>query len=334
MVIKVKVSTSNPDLSNMFLRQTPDYLGRWGACQFYVNEPVEQCDWWFVCHNSALKKRIVANCDPAHIVYVSMEPDDSALQGFYNQFSKLVICSPRIKHSSILYRNGITWWAGINVRFVNGHQFSPDISHDYNSLMSLQLPSPKLDRISIITSNKVFLPGHRQRLAFIERLKRSEISDRIDVYGGGHNPIADKLEAILPYKYHIALENSVLDHYWTEKIGDAFLGYSLPLYHGCKNITSYFPSDSLLKLDIASDHAISEIKAALDQDLFSQRLQAIDIARKRVLNDYNLFALMASIATTSAHQIKPCVLRPPESHRPLGRKVLSKVKRTARRWWA
>ncbi|MEB3354480.1 MAG: glycosyltransferase family 10 [Cyanobacteriota bacterium] len=330
----MKVSTSHPELSQLLLRQTPGHSGLWGDCQFYVNEPVDQCDWWFICHESALKDRQEARCDPAHLVYVSMEPNECAYQKFYNQFSKLVICSQGFRHPSIIYRNGITWWAGISVGFENGHHFSPEANYDYDSLNDLAPPLQKLDRISIITSNKDFLPGHRQRLAFIERLKKSEIADRIDVYGGGHNPIADKMDAILPYKYHIALENTVLDHYWTEKIGDAFLGYAVPFYHGCKNISSYFPHDSLLELDIDSSQAIPQIKAALDQDLHSQRLHAINAARKRVLNDYNLFALMASIASTKATRLRPCQLHPPkaEAERTLVKKALSKMKQTARKW--
>ena len=36
------------------------------------------------------------------------------------------------------------------------------------------------------------------------------------VYGYGFNEIADKRDALVPYKYHLAIENGV-PHYWTEK---------------------------------------------------------------------------------------------------------------------
>jgi hypothetical protein len=322
----VKVSTSQPQLSNLLLRQTPGYSGRWGECQFVVNEPVDQCDWWFVCHHSALQEIQSCICDPAHVVYISMEPKDVYPIDFYRQFSKLILCDPMVNHASIHYRNGITWWAGINVAFSNGHQFSSKVNHDYDAFMAMPPPVHKLDRVSIITSTKDIFPGHRRRLAFIERLKQSDLADRIDFYGGGHNPVDDKLDAILPYKYHIALENSILDHYWTEKIADAYLGYALPLYHGCRNISSYFPSNSLVALDISSDQAIAQIKTALDADIYSQHLEMIKQARVKVLNDHNLFALMASIATVKARRLKPCLLRPSGSRMPLVRRALSKLK--------
>lgn len=332
MPIQVKVSTSHPELSQLLLRQTPGHSGFWGDCQFHVNQPVAQCDWWFVCHTTALTSAQQTICDPAHLVFISMEPYEAPWQGFYRQFSRLVLCSQAVKHPSITVRNGITWWAGIKVDFSHGHQFSAEIGHDYDSLSRLEPPRHKQNRISVITSNKNFLPGHHQRLAFIDKLRQSELADRIDIYGGGHNPVADKLDAILPYKYHLALENSILDHYWTEKIADAYLGYALPFYRGCRNIGDYFPSDSLVELDIGHDQAIAHLKSALDSDLYSQRFPEIRLARHRVLNDYNLFALMASIATEKAKRFKPCVLRPPASYRPRVRRVLSKLKRTAQGW--
>lgn len=323
--INVKVTTGNPELSHLLLRQTPGYTGRWGSCQFFVNQAVESCDWWFVCHDSALKGVERANCDPDHVVYISMEPIDSHPSAFYAQFSGLVLCDRKVKHPRIDYRNATTWWAGINVDFNGGHSFSPSINEDYDSLKILEPPDKKLDRISIITSNKTCLPGHKQRLAFIERLMRSDLAGVIDFYGGGHNPIKDKMRAILPYKYHIALENSVLENYWSEKIGDAYLGYALPLYHGCTNINQYFPSQSLVKLDLDSESVIADIAECLSGDLYSQRLEAIKAARNLVMNDHNIFALMSSIAKVKASRIEPCEIKGPGKFWSIPRKVKTKV---------
>ena len=57
--------------------------------------------------------------------------------------------------------------------------------------------------------------------------------------GFGFNPITNKKNAIDPYLYSIAIENSSYRHYWTEKISDVFLGYSAPIYYGCKNLDEY-----------------------------------------------------------------------------------------------
>lgn len=330
-LIKVKVSTSNPELSNLLLRQTPRSIGRWGSCQFFVNDPVEQCDWWFVCHESALQKSQTCICDPGHIAYISMEPRDLHSDSFYRQFSRLILCDPRIQRQAVFRRNGVSWWAGINVGFEDGHRFSPEVNHDYDSFCSMVPPRNKLNRISIVTSKKDFWPGHRARLDFIDKLRRSCLADRIDFYGHGHNPIDDKLEAILPYRYHLVLENTVLDHYWTEKLADAYLGYAFPLYHGCSNIGDYFPVGSFHRLDICSESAISQLKAVLDSDLYDSSIPLINDARNRVLNDYNLFALMSSIAVVKARRLKRCVLHPPGCSKSLVGSVSSRIKRTVSR---
>lgn len=62
----VKVSSGDKDLSKLLLRQTPGCNGIWGNCRFYVNEDIDQCDWWVVCHGSGLKKIETTICDPSH----------------------------------------------------------------------------------------------------------------------------------------------------------------------------------------------------------------------------------------------------------------------------
>ena len=309
MGLKIKVTTSNPELSGLLLRQTTGRQGVWKHCQFYVDRHVDACDWWFVCHNSALMQEQSAICDPNHIVFISMEPYEQQPQSFYDQFAHVVACDLSLRHRSILRGNGLSWWAGINVDFQQGHSFLPHTQHDYDSFNSSKIPPFKNDQISIITSNKCFFPGHQRRLAFIHRLMNSPLSNYIDLYGGGYRPIPDKLDALLSYKYHIVLENSEILDYWTEKLADAFLGYCLPFYHGCPNINDYFPENSYVPINIESNSAMIVIEKALKSNLYDKRLEAISIARNLVLNDFNLFEVMTSIATRPASFLQRCTLR-------------------------
>jgi hypothetical protein len=327
-MIRVKVTTSHPELSGLLLRQTPAAKGVWKHCEFHVNSSVDCCDWWFICHDSALQEDQHAICDPEQIVFISMEASDHRPLRFYSQFAHVVGCDPQLKHRSIRQANGITWWAGIQVDFRNGHHFSPVVNHDYDSLSAMAAPVDKRDRISIITSNHQFLPGHHRRLAFIERLMNSSLASRIDFYGGGHNPIPDKLDALLPYKYHIALENNQIPSYWTEKIADPLLGYCLPFYHGCANIGDYFPKGSYVPIDIDSDTTIAMLERAVEENLYSQHLEMITAARQLVLNDYNLFEIMASIATQPASKLRHLTIRHPGRFKhPLMQRVGSKLRR-------
>jgi hypothetical protein len=76
--------------------------------------------------------------------------------------------------------------------------------------------------ISVISSLKKKRSGHRRRVAFLSALM-SRYGEKIDYYGYGFSRIADKLDGIAPYKYHIAIENCNLNNYWTEKLADSWI---------------------------------------------------------------------------------------------------------------
>lgn len=306
----VKVSSGNAVLSNLFLRQTPGRRGVWQDCQFVLNQPVEKSDWWFVCHNGGLRDYEETYCDPDHLVYISMEPAESSSAGFLNQFSKLVLCDRNINHPDVTYLNGLTWWVGINVRHENGHHFDPHVRYDYDSFKSMNCPEKK-NRISVICSSHSALPGHRKRLAFLDRLRRHPVSRHIDLFGGGFTPIGDKWDAIAPYKYHIVLENSVVPDYWTEKLADAFLGFALPIYYGCPDIEKYFSPRAMKRIDIDDfGGAVAMIEEILERDPYEDHFDEISAARNRILDRYNIFQVMADICREPASRYGRCRLSP------------------------
>ena len=310
-MITIKVSTSNPELSYLFLRQTSEGHSIWGDCQFMINQTIKRCDWWVICHASALQQPGTAVCDPDHIVYISMEPTEKGLPAaFFKQFSQLVLCDRSVSHPHILYTNGLTWWVGMKVRHENGHHFSPDSTLNYDSLKALA-PPLKQNRISVVCSKNQSLPGHTKRLTFLEKLMAHPVSQYIDLFGGGYIPIPDKWDAIAPYKYHLVLENSVVQDYWSEKLGDAFLCYAYPVYYGCPNITSYFKAESLITIDIENfDQTVAVLENLLSDDKYADYLPAIIDARNKVLDDYNIFQLMADICHEPAKSFKKCKLKP------------------------
>lgn len=307
----IKVSTSNPELSKLCLRQTSGGQGIWGDCQFILNQPIKQCDWWVICHVLGLQQPQTTVCDPDHIVFISMEPGDQWLPAaFINQFSQLVICDRNVSHPHIRYTNGLTWWVGMNIRHEDGHHFSPDYTLDYDRLKTLS-PPLKQNRISVVCSKTQSMPGHTKRLDFLEKLRAHPVSQFIDFFGGGHRPIPDKWDAIVSYKYHLVLENSVVPDYWSEKLGDAFLGYAYPIYYGCPNITSYFNAGSLVTIDIENfDQTVAVLENLLSEDKYTDYLPAIIDARNKVLDDYNIFQLMADICHEPAKSFKKCKLKP------------------------
>jgi hypothetical protein len=114
------------------------------------------------------------------------------------------------------------------------------------------------------------------------------------LFGRGLNEIEDKWDALANYRYHVAIENSTVNHYWTEKLSDAFLAGCHPIYHGCPNITDYFSLGSLTPIDINyPEKAIAIIEACIEQNRYESSERLIWEAREKVLDTYNLFALIA-----------------------------------------
>src|SRR6185436_3361227 len=131
--------------------------------------------------------------------------------------------------------------------------------------------STKKDKVlSIVVSNKTFTKGHKKRFDFLQKIEK-ELGDTIDIFGFGFKTIEDKWDAIAPYKYHIAIENASYNDYWTEKLSDAFLGQTHPIYYGCPNIYDYFPKNSLSVIDIEKpDEAIEKIKGIIRSNTYEE----------------------------------------------------------------
>ena len=121
----------------------------------------------------------------------------------------------------------------------------------------------------------------------------------IDVFGRGIRDIEDKWDAIAEYKYHIAIENSSYDDYWTEKLSDCYLAGAYPFYYGCPNLYEYFPLGSFTKIDIDEpEKAISTIESVINSNTYEASTQALSSAKNLVLDKHNLFAMLSEFIST------------------------------------
>lgn len=106
-----------------------------------------------------------------------------------------------------------------------------------------------------------------------------------------------------PYRYHVAVENHRSPHHWTEKLADAFLGCALPFYFGAPNAADYFPPESFVAIDInRPQETARRIQAAIESGEYEQRLPFILEARRRVIEEYNMIALVANLAKSAEHR--------------------------------
>lgn len=290
IVVKLSSRAPRPQL----LRQTPGAGGQWGECQFLpVNDATSEADFWFVLEG--IRNEETVRVSSGNVVLLAFEPPDIKKYHpeFLQQFDAIYCCHPDIRHDRrILTLQGQPWIVGEKT---DGRPRALDQAASYlgyDDFKTMQVPT-KTGVLSAVTSDLNKTTGHRQRLALIKRL--SAALPTFDFFGRGHDPVPDKLAAILPYSYHLVLENCAAPDYATEKLSDSFLGFAYPIYWGAPNILDYFPGHSLLPIDISDPAAaLKQIIAQVQAPPSDQQFAAMIEARALVLDKYNLFSIMAS----------------------------------------
>jgi len=133
---------------------------------------------------------------------------------------------------------------------------------DYNFKMF-----PKTKNVSMIYSNKNFMPGHKIRHQIVNVVKN------IDLFGRGSNhPIEYKEDALKDYRFSIVVENSKTDNYFTEKLIDCFAVGTIPIYWGCPNIDKFFNTQGMLLFDTLEE--LQDIISSLSADKYELMKQA------------------------------------------------------------
>lgn len=160
----------------------------------------------------------------------------------------------------------------------------------------------KSKKISAVISTKSFYPGHEQRLIFASQIEKSELE--VDLYGRGRaNEVSNKSDALTKYMFSLAIENCSQENYWTEKLIDCFLTYTIPVYYGAPNVFEFFPKDAIIELPISDVELSFQIIEALDSDEYLRRLPALKVARKKVIEEYNFYSVFSERVLESQEKI-------------------------------
>lgn len=88
-------------------------------------------------------------------------------------------------------------------------------------------------------------------------------------------PVSNKFQFLNDYKFNICCENSQRDMYITEKILDAYIGNTIPIYAG-GNAETIFNPDSFINLNDKSEEEIIEIIKEVNEndDLYKKMYNA------------------------------------------------------------
>ena len=137
----------------------------------------------------------------------------------------------------------------------------------------------KNKKVSFVTSNKNFTPGHSIRMNVVNSL--NEGLNKFDLYGRGFNPIDKKEEGLNDYKFSIVIENEFMKNWFTEKIVDCFRTKTIPIYKGCPNIKDFYNEKGIIKFD-----TMEELSSILN-DINSNGDSIYDSMRDSMENNYN-----------------------------------------------
>ncbi|MEM8733643.1 MAG: glycosyltransferase family 10 [Planctomycetota bacterium] len=319
---RILVSASFPP--ELIMRQTPGRTGRWEEFEITPNDK-EDVDGWVVYDNLGMPQS--CRCRPSNTLLITGEPESLRRyrSRFTSQFSQVWTSHRSILHPRVTMRNEAQpWHYGLRAGRIHGCQLG------FDELVKMQRPEKK-KLLSVICSAKAHTDDHRRRLAFLEPLK-AHFGDQLDVFGRGIEEVPDKSDAIYDYKYHIVLENDHSDYFMTEKLCDAFLGFSYPIYFGGSEAYHRFPEGSFTAIDIyRTEEAINIIENVIRSDAYATNQQQVDEARRRVLYENNICHMIAAhfrehANMNEAHEL---VHLAPKEHRAtlimkqIGRRVLN-----------
>lgn len=292
MCIRVKLilkSARGIETANL-LRRFPGGRPRWGRCEFLLDYDAEDYDWLVVYDDLPSKglgrRGESLACPRHHTLLVTAEPSTIKTYGsrFLRQFGHVLSSQEpwAIRHPHAVFSQpALLWFYG-----------RTDGRGAYDSMAAVDMIAKTHDVSTVCSAKQHKHTLHRTRYDFVQELKQH--LPELEVFGHGVRPIKDKADAVDPYRYHIAIENHVAPHHWTEKLADPLLGFSLPFYYGCPNAADYLPDESFIPISLDDPSATAErIRQAIRDDEWTRRLPAIREARRRLLCELGIFPTLS-----------------------------------------
>jgi len=131
--------------------------------------------------------------------------------------------------------------------------------------------------ICFIRGNKLMSGGHLLRHQIFDRQDEIVIPKRFyshtDV-SSAKKLIDGKVNAHQKSMYSLIVENTSHHNYFTEKISDAIIMKSIPIYWGCSNIEKYYDIDGIIQIK-SDDDAIEKINS-LTPEFYESKKEVIE----------------------------------------------------------
>lgn len=282
-------------LKEKYAPLTPNSKGIWKKIKAVTN--IKDAEWVVIIddiHPNQLNQ--IINFDNNRIICIPREP--ARIKPKYMNYN--------FKYK-FTYDNFYHCWSSIMC-----------IKKNYDELLDFNKLPIKNKLCSTVTSGLIFNTGiYKERVEFIKKLsKQSQLRDKIDIFGynwsknelgemykgtldGFNKGTANKLDkfingttkwdGIVNYSYSIAIENCIKKNYFSEKITDCILAWTIPIYCGCPNINDYLPSDCYYVIDIHSPDVFKDIEKIINTPITNKQIKSLEQARELILNKFNVW---------------------------------------------
>ena len=235
-----------------------------------------------------LRRRLVVPNNPEQIIFIASEPPEIRhynlkVLGLYG-----AVAGPKFAYLAGLPRfaplNAVApWWVGTSAGGENHYENVGSPAKISRTDLEAGF-FPAIEKVSTIVSNKARTPLQQQRLRLVDYLLRHLSS--FEAFGLEHARVEDKSEVLGTYRYHLAIENSSHQAYWTEKLADPVLMNNYVFYFGDPLVGNRFDSSSIQTVnpwDPESTYAL--LSEALEKSAWELSSRARESNRHKLLRE-------------------------------------------------
>lgn len=233
--------------------------------------------------NDPNKKVIAEVAEPAHLMFGEFSRVHDCAFNNYTKFDRILACDKRLLElPNSMFMN-------VGAEVVLNKRVGDGIYGTLADDALIKLYDNKTKLISAISSNKVMSEGHVFRINTLMHLSRH--TTQVDYYGQTMHSqylrdvlrdIDGKVDGLRDYMFSIAIENGICENYFTEKILDCFLTGTIPIYHGCPNISEFFDERGFIVFNTKEE--LVDVVANLTKKDYIDRIEYIKINYVKALS--------------------------------------------------
>lgn len=212
----------------------------------------------------------------------------------YKNIKKIIFLLEPPEIASLLYGN-------INEQVVSSnHLFDYILTHNQDIINSLPEKSilfpygttwikdyefkKKKYSVSTLVGAKLMSKGHYLRhILWFRQNRITNIPTRFYISGNNNNGLnnynnnpvlGNDKKPLFNSQFHICIENTKRDNWFTEKLIDCLITKTIPIYWGCPNIKKWFNLDGFIIVDTLDD--IVKACNSLTEKTYQEKLKAVE----------------------------------------------------------